>query len=763
MAAAASSAAAAAAAAAAGGSGDAGESLSTCEICLTEYDTNTRLPQILSRCGHTFCSDCIGRMLQYLPFPQVTCPNCRAVTPFHEVRRNFAVCQVVERERDRLQREQAAQGGGGQRGQVEGGRREESKRKLKVLSSSGKQCKRHDVPVNAFCDVCDCCVCISCYITPDAPCYAHKRSLIKDAVRKKLEIAKSHNQFLEKSRTALSLSAGTRSAEAQDHYRQYFSNAEGEVHSHFNRAKEIIEEQRQLALRTLADEYQKGLSVFEHRRHESLRLQQHIDGALGRMQSLISDAGRRNLGRASSLPRSDDPSSSSAYAAAPRSAPSFSSDEVDFLETLKQIETDIITEMDGPPDTQMRPSSDEGDDESDRTSQQLQQSFGDHLRLGEGEGATGDGGQAAAEGGNFIHRMTRRLTGALSPYCVMSVPRVSPARGDLGSLLMSSLVSIIFTDTDCSDAPNATARTAPQQRGHSAIRRHRARGDSQFRARESSLRTSSAALLTPSPSPFHPLPSFPPVQPTTADGPTAAAAAAVGGASQEERDISTLMFGSLGLGSGVGASEPAAPPAAAAAAALPSGSGGHWLWDTPVAPRGGLEWEDIRSGDESARPSQVRRASRRRGRAQRPFFSPPADSRPPCEPTEPPAGAAAAAATSGQQGGSPQSLFIFQGTIDQGLFQPPLPVLVNPFAQLAASQTSGMQGGGFESIAAPTSAMSESQGVPASSPAAASESASAAAVAAAAAAAATTESGGASPGGEGGYRGFFSHWFGRSG
>ncbi|CEM05677.1 unnamed protein product [Vitrella brassicaformis CCMP3155] len=382
------------------GAGEPDESLSTCEVCLTEYDTTRRVPQILSRCGHTFCSDCIGHMQKLQP--EVTCPSCRIVTPAHEVRRNFALCQVVELAHVGL-----------------GGRQE------------AKQCKRDDIPVNAFGDECDECVCPSCYITPDAPCYAHKRSHIKDAVMEKLEVAKRTNELLQSSRTAL-LERGTRSEKAQEHYRRCFSNAEDEVRSQFTRTEDRIvqkiREERQRALRTLQDEYQKGVSAFEQRRHESAKLQKNIDNALAKIQTLLGDAARRVLG-----------SESSSKAAA---AHNISTAEVDLLEALTQIEADIIGEIDG--STTIAPGSD------NRTLQQLQNGVGTQLRPVT-DPAPGTGGQATGQGSsNLIQRMAARLTDATPPSYAMSVPRVSPVRRDLDRVL-GRIVDITFTDTNCSE------------------------------------------------------------------------------------------------------------------------------------------------------------------------------------------------------------------------------------------------------------------------------------------------------------------------
>ena len=51
-----------------------------CDICLTEWDPNKRIPRLLS-CGHTFCQECLIRMLQKSKKEKKNfqCPTCNTI------------------------------------------------------------------------------------------------------------------------------------------------------------------------------------------------------------------------------------------------------------------------------------------------------------------------------------------------------------------------------------------------------------------------------------------------------------------------------------------------------------------------------------------------------------------------------------------------------------------------------------------------------------------------------------------------------------
>ena len=45
----------------------------SCNICLSNYDTNKHLPTILMFCGHSFCSKCVNEIKKQSNL----CPTCR--------------------------------------------------------------------------------------------------------------------------------------------------------------------------------------------------------------------------------------------------------------------------------------------------------------------------------------------------------------------------------------------------------------------------------------------------------------------------------------------------------------------------------------------------------------------------------------------------------------------------------------------------------------------------------------------------------------
>jgi hypothetical protein len=49
-----------------------------CPVCLEEYDDQARLPRMLMKCGHSICSLCLERLIDYAAESlEVCCPKCR--------------------------------------------------------------------------------------------------------------------------------------------------------------------------------------------------------------------------------------------------------------------------------------------------------------------------------------------------------------------------------------------------------------------------------------------------------------------------------------------------------------------------------------------------------------------------------------------------------------------------------------------------------------------------------------------------------------
>ena len=81
-----------------------------CCICLCEYSTNERSPHAprVLRCGHTFCTSCLIRILETTHM--LVCPKCREdSTSVEELPLNKALMQAIEsRQKEHLQKRIAA-------------------------------------------------------------------------------------------------------------------------------------------------------------------------------------------------------------------------------------------------------------------------------------------------------------------------------------------------------------------------------------------------------------------------------------------------------------------------------------------------------------------------------------------------------------------------------------------------------------------------------------------------------------------------------
>jgi hypothetical protein len=134
-----------------------------CDICCQSF-TEKRQPKILSKCGHTFCADCIERMLHCSSSIAIQCPHCRCLTPPADVRTNFAILSSLQ---DKT---------------TENARRD---------FSPDLACDTHpDSQLTLFCTTCFCFVCKHCFEVGSALHSTHHRvaleeglKLVKDDIR----------------------------------------------------------------------------------------------------------------------------------------------------------------------------------------------------------------------------------------------------------------------------------------------------------------------------------------------------------------------------------------------------------------------------------------------------------------------------------------------------------------------------------------------------------------------------------------------------
>ena len=70
-----------------------------CDICLEKYGDNERSPKILS-CGHTFCSECIKKLLN-INKNKIICPIDREIykTSFDKIPLNRIILDLISEEK----------------------------------------------------------------------------------------------------------------------------------------------------------------------------------------------------------------------------------------------------------------------------------------------------------------------------------------------------------------------------------------------------------------------------------------------------------------------------------------------------------------------------------------------------------------------------------------------------------------------------------------------------------------------------------------
>ena len=122
-----------------------------CDICFSRFDQE-KPPKVLSRCGHTICSECISNIRQKSRNLNVQCPHCRLETSANDVRTNFALLGIIE----------------------------------SLTTSSSEEvprCSSHRTePVSVFCVKCGIFICKDCFEVSSAPHSGHERMQIDKGV-----------------------------------------------------------------------------------------------------------------------------------------------------------------------------------------------------------------------------------------------------------------------------------------------------------------------------------------------------------------------------------------------------------------------------------------------------------------------------------------------------------------------------------------------------------------------------------------------------
>jgi hypothetical protein len=127
-----------------------------CDICCIAFDQD-RLPKILTRCGHTLCSDCIESIRRSSWTADVQCPHCRTLTKPSDVRTNFALVALLE---TRVNKPPNAQ------------------------VTSSETCDRHSSnTVSVFCCSCGKFICRDCYEVSSAIHASHNRVSLEDGIK----------------------------------------------------------------------------------------------------------------------------------------------------------------------------------------------------------------------------------------------------------------------------------------------------------------------------------------------------------------------------------------------------------------------------------------------------------------------------------------------------------------------------------------------------------------------------------------------------
>lgn len=119
-----------------------------CDICCFEFGED-RVPKILSKCGHSFCDQCIESLKK---FAVVECPHCRVQTDIGDIRTNFALSNLCV----------------------------SSSISCVGANSSNSVCVGHLKPVKLFCSHCRIFICEECFSLIGSEHASHARMSIED-------------------------------------------------------------------------------------------------------------------------------------------------------------------------------------------------------------------------------------------------------------------------------------------------------------------------------------------------------------------------------------------------------------------------------------------------------------------------------------------------------------------------------------------------------------------------------------------------------
>lgn len=179
-----------------------------CDICFSRFD-DEKIPKILSRCGHTLCSECVSNIQQKSGNVNVQCPHCRLETRANDIRTNFALLGIT---------------GARASGSI----------------NRAPHCSNHAAEtISVFCVKCGLFICKDCFDVSAAPHAGHERMQLNTGIRL---VAQQRDRFLERIQAVISLNqevirkesirikhANGVLANMAEQATQHFTNAVGEL------------------------------------------------------------------------------------------------------------------------------------------------------------------------------------------------------------------------------------------------------------------------------------------------------------------------------------------------------------------------------------------------------------------------------------------------------------------------------------------------------------------------------------------------------
>jgi hypothetical protein len=75
-----------------------------CQVCYEHFDSNSFIPKILVKCGHSFCKICLERLMSNKTY--VSCPVCRENTKIQKkepLPTNYSLIQIIEKHPETIQ------------------------------------------------------------------------------------------------------------------------------------------------------------------------------------------------------------------------------------------------------------------------------------------------------------------------------------------------------------------------------------------------------------------------------------------------------------------------------------------------------------------------------------------------------------------------------------------------------------------------------------------------------------------------------------